>query len=231
MFLGWVAFTSVNVVFKDHIIATKDRRYHQMQASYETRVSDLQLAYDELNNALVTAEDHFKARAERSEKPKQPHALRANPAQAGAAAAANNGAIVARTRLLRRATTDCRRMRSPCLRQRQLDIPSACEDECRCFFRATSRQQDACSERRRQSDTQGRAHRPRRGRNRKRRKSHSPATLPSRASFLEGAVEKLASVFGRNRAPSAAILDHPALRQIAIETNPPRTSSKPPSRR
>ena len=66
-FLGWVAFTSVNVVFKDHIIAAKDKRYQQMQASYETRVSDLQLAYDTLNGALVATEDSFKAKADELE--------------------------------------------------------------------------------------------------------------------------------------------------------------------
>jgi murein DD-endopeptidase MepM/ murein hydrolase activator NlpD len=64
IFLGWVAFTSVNVIFKDHIIAAKDHRYQQMQSTYENRVADLQLSYDELNNALVSAEDHFKASAD-----------------------------------------------------------------------------------------------------------------------------------------------------------------------
>lgn len=60
IFLGWVAFASVNVVFKDRIIEAKDHRYHQMQGAYENRVADLQLSYDELNDALVSAEDRFK---------------------------------------------------------------------------------------------------------------------------------------------------------------------------
>jgi len=60
IFLGWVAFASVNVIFKDRIITSKDHRFQQMQASYENRVADLQLSYDELNNALVSAEDRFK---------------------------------------------------------------------------------------------------------------------------------------------------------------------------
>jgi len=42
IFLGWVAFATVNVVFKDRIIAAKDHRYQQMQAAYENRVADLQ---------------------------------------------------------------------------------------------------------------------------------------------------------------------------------------------
>jgi murein DD-endopeptidase MepM/ murein hydrolase activator NlpD len=67
IFLGWVAFASVNVIFKDRIIASKDRRYQQMQSAYENRVADLQLSYDELNGALVTAEDRFKAIADELE--------------------------------------------------------------------------------------------------------------------------------------------------------------------
>jgi murein DD-endopeptidase MepM/ murein hydrolase activator NlpD len=64
IFLGWVAFATVNVIFKDRIIAAKDYRYQQMQSAYENRVADLQLSYDELNGALVTAEDRFKATAD-----------------------------------------------------------------------------------------------------------------------------------------------------------------------
>jgi murein DD-endopeptidase MepM/ murein hydrolase activator NlpD len=64
IFLGWVAFASVNVIFKDRIIASKDHRYQQMQSTYENRVADLQFSYDELNGALVSAEDRFKAKAD-----------------------------------------------------------------------------------------------------------------------------------------------------------------------
>jgi murein DD-endopeptidase MepM/ murein hydrolase activator NlpD len=64
IFLGWVAFATVNVVFKDRIIAAKDHRYQQMQAAYENRVADLQISYDELNGALVAAQDRFKSTAD-----------------------------------------------------------------------------------------------------------------------------------------------------------------------
>lgn len=64
IFLGWVAFASVNVIFKDRIIAAKDHRFQQMQVTYEGRVADLQLSYDELNNALLAAEDRFKSTAD-----------------------------------------------------------------------------------------------------------------------------------------------------------------------
>jgi murein DD-endopeptidase MepM/ murein hydrolase activator NlpD len=64
LFLGWVAFTSVNVIFKDRILTAKERRFEQMQASYESRIADLQLSYDELNGALISAEDQFKSVAD-----------------------------------------------------------------------------------------------------------------------------------------------------------------------
>jgi len=64
IFLGWVAFATVNVIFKDRIIAAKDHRYQQMQMAYENRVADLQMSYDELNGALVSAEDRFKSTAD-----------------------------------------------------------------------------------------------------------------------------------------------------------------------
>src|ERR1700729_2662394 len=64
IFLGWVAFATVNVIFKDRILAANDHRYQQMQAADENRVADLQISYDELNGALVAAEDRFKATAD-----------------------------------------------------------------------------------------------------------------------------------------------------------------------
>jgi murein DD-endopeptidase MepM/ murein hydrolase activator NlpD len=67
IFLGWVAFATVNVIFKDRIIAAKDHRYQQMQSAYENRVADLQLSQDELNGALVSAEDRFKSTADELE--------------------------------------------------------------------------------------------------------------------------------------------------------------------
>lgn len=64
IFVGWVAFATVNVIFKDRIIAAKDHRYERMQQAYEGRVAGLQMSYDELNGALVSAEDRFKATAD-----------------------------------------------------------------------------------------------------------------------------------------------------------------------
>src|SRR5262249_44147626 len=68
IFLGWVAFATVNVIFRDRIVEAKDHRYQQMQAAYENRVTDLQISYDELNAALISAEDKFKAKADELQK-------------------------------------------------------------------------------------------------------------------------------------------------------------------
>lgn len=67
LFLGWVAFASVNVIFKDRIIAAKEKHFMQMQTAYENRVANLQLSYDEANSALVAAQDRFGAKADELE--------------------------------------------------------------------------------------------------------------------------------------------------------------------
>lgn len=58
-FLGWVAYASVNVVFKDQIIAAKEHHFAAMQAAYEGRLAEMQASYDELNGALVLTEERF----------------------------------------------------------------------------------------------------------------------------------------------------------------------------
>jgi murein DD-endopeptidase MepM/ murein hydrolase activator NlpD len=63
LFLGWVAFATVNVVFKNRIISVRENHYRQMQTAYENRVADLQLSYDEVNAALVATDDRFHATA------------------------------------------------------------------------------------------------------------------------------------------------------------------------
>ena len=69
IFLGWVAFATVNVIFKDRIIAAKDHRYQQMQSAYENRVADLQISYDELNGALVSARRQVQGHRRRACRP------------------------------------------------------------------------------------------------------------------------------------------------------------------
>lgn len=62
--LSWIAFASVTVIFKNHIIVAKNHRFQQMQANYEARIADLQLSYDELNGAVLAAQDKFKSAAD-----------------------------------------------------------------------------------------------------------------------------------------------------------------------
>ena len=83
IFLGWVAFATVNVIFKDRIIAAKDHRYQQMQAAYENKVADLQISYDELNAALVSAEDRFKATSRHAPDQAECHCRLPQPRQSG----------------------------------------------------------------------------------------------------------------------------------------------------
>jgi murein DD-endopeptidase MepM/ murein hydrolase activator NlpD len=53
---GWTAFSTVNVVFKDRIVAAREHRFQQMQAVYENRVAELQISYDGLNAAVAQAQ-------------------------------------------------------------------------------------------------------------------------------------------------------------------------------
>lgn len=61
VFFGWVAFASVNVVFKQQIIASKDQRYAKTQAAYEERLAQLQTSYDQLNGQLILSQERFLA--------------------------------------------------------------------------------------------------------------------------------------------------------------------------
>ena len=58
-FLGWVGFTSVNVVFQDQIIAAKDRKFIRMQSAYEQRIAEMQSSYDEVSTEMVLAQSRF----------------------------------------------------------------------------------------------------------------------------------------------------------------------------
>jgi murein DD-endopeptidase MepM/ murein hydrolase activator NlpD len=63
-FLGWVAYASVNVVFKEQIISAKERNLVAMQANYENRLAEAQSAYERLHQFLVQAEDRFQRETE-----------------------------------------------------------------------------------------------------------------------------------------------------------------------
>ena len=57
--LTWVAYASVNVVFKNEIIRSKDRRIVRLEQTYENRLADMQAAYDELLGVLSLTQERF----------------------------------------------------------------------------------------------------------------------------------------------------------------------------
>lgn len=63
-FLAWVAYASVNVVFKEQIISAEKRNTVLQMANYENRLSDMQAAYERLHQFLAQAEDRFQRETE-----------------------------------------------------------------------------------------------------------------------------------------------------------------------
>lgn len=63
IFLLWVAYASVNVVFKQQIISAKERKLTTMQQNYEVKLADWQTAYDELSAVLSMTQDRFEETA------------------------------------------------------------------------------------------------------------------------------------------------------------------------
>lgn len=63
-FFTWVAYASVNVVFKGQILKAKERKFHTLEASYEARISDMQSALDDLSAALNLSAERFESKAE-----------------------------------------------------------------------------------------------------------------------------------------------------------------------
>lgn len=59
MFLAWVAYASVNVIFKEQIISERDRNFRTMVQAYEARISDLRGSVDNLHGALAVARKRF----------------------------------------------------------------------------------------------------------------------------------------------------------------------------
>lgn len=55
----WVGFASVNVLFQDRIVDQRETQLREMQLAYETELSRLQRAYDDLNAQLVLTRDWF----------------------------------------------------------------------------------------------------------------------------------------------------------------------------
>lgn len=51
--LFWLAFATVNVTFKDQLLALKERRLYQARLDYEDRISAMRTSIDRLNNKLL----------------------------------------------------------------------------------------------------------------------------------------------------------------------------------
>ncbi len=58
-FFGWIAYASVNAIFKDQIIAAREKHFAAIQTAYEGRLAEMQQAYDDLNGALVMTQERF----------------------------------------------------------------------------------------------------------------------------------------------------------------------------
>ncbi len=56
---GWVALASVNTIFRAQLAEQRERDLREMQISYETELSRLRLAHDDLNAQLVLTRDWF----------------------------------------------------------------------------------------------------------------------------------------------------------------------------
>lgn len=59
MFLAWVAYSSVNVIFKEQIVSERDRNYRTMVQTYEARIANLRGSVDNLHGALAVARQRF----------------------------------------------------------------------------------------------------------------------------------------------------------------------------
>ncbi len=55
----WVGFASINLLFHDRIANQRELQFRQAQLAYETEMSRLQRAYDDLNAQLVLTRDWF----------------------------------------------------------------------------------------------------------------------------------------------------------------------------
>lgn len=60
--LFWFSFATVNITFKDQIIAAKERRALQMQIAYEDRLAALQTVVDKINDRLMLDQNAYMAK-------------------------------------------------------------------------------------------------------------------------------------------------------------------------
>jgi hypothetical protein len=61
---GWIAYASLNVAFKDYVIAAKKRQFANVQTVYEDRITSMLSSMDQLNGRLLLNQDTVEARLE-----------------------------------------------------------------------------------------------------------------------------------------------------------------------
>jgi murein DD-endopeptidase MepM/ murein hydrolase activator NlpD len=62
--LFWMAFATVNVTFKDQLLALKERRFYQARLDYEDRIAIMRSAIDGMNNRLLLNQDEYLAKVD-----------------------------------------------------------------------------------------------------------------------------------------------------------------------
>ncbi len=62
--LFWLAFASINVTFKDQLLALKERRLYQARLDYEDRIATMRTAIDGMNNRLLLNQDEYLAKVD-----------------------------------------------------------------------------------------------------------------------------------------------------------------------
>ena len=59
LFLGWTAFATVMVIFKDRTTAARDQRYYEVRQAYAERLASLRYAYSDLKATLTRSNKEF----------------------------------------------------------------------------------------------------------------------------------------------------------------------------
>ena len=57
--LFWLAYATVNVAFKDQLIALKERKSHYVRITYDDRLAAMRAAMDGLNGRLLLDQDQY----------------------------------------------------------------------------------------------------------------------------------------------------------------------------
>lgn len=61
---GWIAYSTLSVMFKDYVIAAKKQQYVDMQTVYEDRITQMLTSVDQLNGRLLLNQDTVESKLE-----------------------------------------------------------------------------------------------------------------------------------------------------------------------